>query len=175
MAGASWSDFDGQIGLQSVLYVRANSDLLLGGADGKVYAFDQGTYTDDGALYPTEYMPGWLNLEEPRQSNRIKTGSYVVPNFQVGGRVVYDIESTGDFNLQSYDLVSVTAQEEIGGRGIGTFRIGTDFVGMARTTEGKIPLRWRGSHFRVSFRTLDQYGPDVLAGFTIYGDIHGRR
>jgi hypothetical protein len=98
-----------------------------------------------------------------------------VPNFQVGGRVVYDIESTGDFNLQSYDLVSVTAQEEIGGRGIGTFRIGTDFVGMARTTEGKIPLRWRGAHFRVSFRTLDQYGPDVLAGFTIYGDIHGRR
>jgi hypothetical protein len=175
VAGASWSDFDGQIGLQSVLYVRANSDLLLGGADGKVYVFDQNTFTDDGALYPTEYMPGWLNLEEPRQSNRIKTGSYIVPNFQVGGRVVYDIESTGDFNLQSYDLVSVTAQEEIGGRGIGTFRIGTDFVGMARTTEGKIPLRWRGAHFRVSFRTLDQYGPDVLAGFTIYGDIHGRR
>jgi hypothetical protein len=175
VAGASWSDFDGQIGLQSVLYVRASSDLLLGGADGKVYQFDQGTFTDDGALYPTEYMPGWLNLEEPRQSMRIKTGSYIVPNFQVGGSVVYTIEATGDFNLQSYDLITVTAQEEFGGRPIGTFTIGSDFVGMARTVEGKNPLRWRGAHFRISFRTNDPYGPDVLAGFSVYGDIHGRR
>lgn len=98
-----------------------------------------------------------------------------MPNFQVGGPTVYTIEATGDFNLQSYDLVTTTARDEIGGRGIGTFVIGSDFVGMARTTEGKIPLRWRGSHFRLSFRTQDQYGPDVLAGFTIYGDIHGRR
>jgi len=175
VAGASWSDFDGQIGLQSVLYVRANSDLLLGGADGKVYRFDQNTYTDDGALYPTEYMPGWLNLEEPRQSMRIKTGSYIVPNFQVGGRSVYTIEATGDFNLQSYDVITVTAQDEFGGRPIGTFTIGSDFVGMARTVEGKNPLRWRGAHFRISFRTNDPYGPDVLAGFSVYGDIHGRR
>jgi len=98
-----------------------------------------------------------------------------VPNFQVGGAVVYDIEATGDFNLQSYDLITVTAQEEIGGRPIGTFTIGTDFVGMARTVEGKNPLRWRGAHFRLSFRTNDPYGPDVLAGFSVYGDIHGRR
>ena len=175
LAGASWSDFDGQIGDQRVMAIRANSDLILGGADGKVYTFDQGTYTDAGATYPTEYMPGWLNLEDPRKNTRVKTGSYVIPQFQVGGPVVYTIEAVGDFDMLALDTVKVTATEDIGGSPIGIFTIGGPPIGTAQTRGQKTPLRWRGTYFRMSFRTQDPHGPDVLAGFTVYGDIHGRR
>ena len=175
LAGASWSDFDGQIGTLRTLAVRKDSDLILGGADGRVYNFDQGTYTDDGATYPTEYMPGWLNLEEPRKSTRVKSGAFIIPQFQVGGPVVYTIEATGDFDMRSLDSVVVSAQEEIGGSPIGLFTIGSVPVGTAQTRGQKTPLRWRGTYFRLSFRTQDQYGPDVLAGFSVIGDIHGRR
>lgn len=174
-AGASWSDFDGAIGAQRALAVLTNYDVALGGANGTVYFFDQGTYTDDGQVYETEYMPGWLNLEEPRQTQRVKAGKFVVPYYEVGGNAVYTIEGTGDFDMLSLDRVTVTARSEIGGRPLGTFVVGSNLLGMARTVGQKTPLRWRGTHFRIRFRTQDATGPDVLAGFTIFGDILGRR
>lgn len=174
-AGASWSDFDGAIGAQRAIFVLANYDLALGGANGTVYFFDQGTYTDDGQTYETEYMPGWLNLEEPKQSQRVKTGKFVVPYYEVGGNAVYTIEATGDFDMLSLDKATVTVREDFGGRPIGNFVIGGSTLGMARTVGQKTPLRWRGTHFRIRFRTQDTSGPDVLAGFTVYGDILGRR
>lgn len=173
-AGASWSEFDGGIGSYRVMFVRNSNDLVLGGADGKVVQFDQGTYTDDGQTYETEYSPGWLTLEEPRKSTRVKTGSFVIPNYEVGGKTVYTIEAVGDYEMLSLDSVTVTAADDIGGRPIGTFIIGTDKIGTGRTVGQKTPLRWRGVNFRVSFRTNDAVGPDVLAGFTIYGSVHGR-
>lgn len=174
-AGASWSDFDGAIGSLRALYVRHNYDIALGGANGTVYLFDQGTFTDDGQLYETEYMPGWLNLEEPKKSQRVKAGKFITPYYEVGGSVVYTIEATGDFDMLALDRVTVTARDDIGGRPIGTFIIGTDKIGTAKTVGQKTPLRWRGTHFRLRFRTFDAIGPDVLAGFTIFGDILGRR
>lgn len=174
-AGASWSDFDGAIGALRALFVRHNSDIVLGGANGKVYIFDQGTFTDDGEKFETAYMPGWLTLEEPRGSQRVKTGRFIIPYYEVGGDVVYTIEATGDFDMMSFDRVTVTAREEIGGRPIGTFLIGRDMIGTGRTMGQKTPLRWRGVNFRLQFKTFDDQGPDVLAGFTVYGDILGRR
>jgi hypothetical protein len=175
LAGASWSDFDGQIGLQRTMAVRANSDLALGGAGGKVYLFDQDTYTDAGVTYPTEYMTGWLTLEEPRKTSRVKIGSFIIPNYQVSGEVVYTIEATGDFDMLSLDSVSVTAREDIGGRPVGVYTIGSVPIGTAQTMGQKTPLRWRGKSFRLSFRTQDSAGPDVLAGFSVYAEILGRR
>lgn len=175
LAGAAWSDFDGQIGLQKALLVRANSDLLLGGADGRVYTFDQNTYTDAGSLYTTEYTTGWLTLEEPRRTTRVKAGSFIIPNYQVGGDVVYTIEATGDYDMLSLDTVQVTAREDIGGRPIGIFTIGGPPIGTAQTMGQKTPLRWRGKTFRISFRTEDAAGPDVLAGFSVYAEMVGRR
>jgi hypothetical protein len=155
--------------------VRANSDLALGGAGGKVYLFDQDTYTDAGATYPTEYMTGWLTLEEPRKTSRVKIGSFIIPNYQVSGEVVYTIEATGDFDMLSLDSVSVTAREDIGGRPVGVYTIGSVPIGTAQTMGQKTPLRWRGKSFRLSFRTQDSAGPDVLAGFSVYAEILGRR
>lgn len=175
LAGASWADFDGQIGAQRVMAVRNNSDLVLGGAGGRVYTFDQDTYTDAGSTYTTEYVTGWLTLEEPRKTSRVKTGSFIIPNYQVGGDVVYTIEATGGFNMLSLDTVSVTAREDSGGRPIGVYTIGSVPVGTAQTMGQKTPLRWRGKSFRLSFTTQDAVGPDVLAGFTIYADMQGRR
>ena len=174
-AGASWSDFDGFIGAQRVMFVSHESDLLLGGADGTMYQFDQGTYTDAGVLFDTEYTPGWLHLEEPKKSTKIKSGSFIVPNYEVGGAVVYTIEATGDYDLLSLDTAIVTAESDDGGRPIGTWIIGRDMIGMGRTVGQKTPLRWRGENFRLTFKTKDAIGPDVLAGFAIYGQIHGRR
>lgn len=174
LAGAAWSDFDGQIGLQRSLEVRNNSDLILGGADGMVYTFDQGTYTDAGTTYTTDYTTGWLTLEEPRRTTRSKMGTYIIPQFQVGGDVVYTIEATGDYDMLSLDSVQVTAREDIGGRPIGVFTIG-GAIGTAQTLGQKTPLRWRGSSFRISFRTQDTYGPDILAGFYVYAEMTGRR
>jgi len=48
-------------------------------------------------------------------------------------------------------------------------------IGTGRTVGQKTPLRWRGENFRLTFKTKDAIGPDVLAGFAIYGQIHGRR
>lgn len=175
LAGASWADFDGAIGAQRVMSVRNNSDLILGGAGGKVYTFDQGTYTDAGQTYSTEYVTGWLTLEEPRKTTRMKMGSFIIPNYQVGGDVVYRIEATGDYDMLSLDSVSVTAREDIGGRPIGVYTIGSVPVGTAQTMGQKTPLRWRGKSFRLSFTTEDAAGPDVLAGFAVYAEILGRR
>jgi len=173
-AGASWSDFDGGIGAYRSMFVRHNADIVFGGSNGKILTFDQGIYSDDGEPYETEYQPGWLTLEEPKKSTRVKTGSYILPNYEVGGKTVYTIEAVGDFEQLSVDSVTVTAADDIGGRPIGTFIIGTDTIGKGRTVGQKTPLRWRGQNFRVSFRTKDAVGPDVLAGFTIYGQVHGR-
>lgn len=120
-------------------------------------------------------MTGWLTLEEPRKTSRVKTGSFIIPNYQVGGDVVYTIEATGDYNMLSLDTVSVTAREDIGGQPIGVYTIGAVPVGTAQTMGQKTPLRWRGKSFRLSFTTQDAAGPDVLAGFTIYADMQGRR
>ncbi len=175
LAGASWSDFDGQIGLQKSMLVKNNSDMLLGGADGRIYTFDQNTYTDAGVTFPTEYTTGWLTLEEPRRTSRTKMGTYLIPSYQVGGDVVYTIEATGDYDMLSLDSVTVTAREDIGGRPIGAFTIGGAPIGTAQTMGQKTPLRWRGKSFRLSFRTQDSAGPDVLAGFYVYAEMAGRR
>lgn len=174
-AGASWSTFDGDIGALRSMMVRHNSDIVLGGADGKVFIFDTGAYSDNGIPFETEYTPGWLTLEEPKASTRIKSGTFIVPQYEVGGNTIYTITAQGGFDQGSLDSVVVTARSDIGGRPIGTFVIGSDRIGVGRTVGQKTSLRWRGTHFRVSFKTKDTVGPDVLTSFAIYGAIHGRR
>jgi hypothetical protein len=88
---------------------------------------------------------------------------------------VYTIEATGDYDMLSLDTVQVTAREDIGGRPIGIFTIGGPPIGTAQTMGQKTPLRWRGKTFRISFRTEDAAGPDVLAGFSVYAEMVGRR
>jgi hypothetical protein len=174
-AGASWSEFDGFIGSLRCMMARSNNDIILGGAGGKVYTFDGNTFTDDGVLYTTEYVPGWLTLEEPKSSTRMKSGTFIVPQFEVGGQVIYTIEAQGNAEQSSLDSVTVTARDDDGGRPIGTFTIGTDNIGEGKTVGQKVPLAWRGTRFRLGFKTKDSAGPDVLASFFIYGKVHGRK
>lgn len=174
-AGASWAKFTGDLCVRRVIYPSHSSDIILGGAGGKVYRFDQGIYSDAGMSYRTEYATGWLSLEEPRVSNRVKSGAFIVPSWEIGGDVVYTIEAAGDYDLTSLDTAVVTAKDELDGTPIGVKIVGGAPIGGGKTSSPKIPLRWRGEQFRITFSTEDTEGPDVLAGFSIYGQIHGRR
>jgi hypothetical protein len=98
-----------------------------------------------------------------------------VPQYEVGGQPVYTIEAQGGFAQDSLDSVTVTANHDDGGRPIGTSIIGTNRIGLGKTVGQKTPLRWRGTHFRLSFKTHDDEGPDVLTSFFVYGSVHGRK
>jgi len=173
-AGASWSEFDGLLCQQNAYGVDFDYNLITVGANGRVYEFDtSAVYSDAGQVYSTEYQTGWLTMEEPKRSARMKSGSYVSPTFEVGAPVVYTIEAVGNYDVEAIDTAVVSA-ESFGGV-IGTGVIGTTIIGGGRASEVKLPLRWRGEQARITFRTNDSGGPDVLSSFTLYGGIHGVR
>lgn len=173
-AGASWSEFDGLLCQQNAYLVDFDYDLIAVGANGRVYEFDtSAVYSDVSGRYSTEYQTGWLTLEEPNKTVRMKSGVYIAPEFEVGGPVVYTIEAVGNYDVESID--SVTTSAESFGSQIGTATIGTAVIGGGKASSVKLPLRWRGEKVRITVRTDDTTGPDVLAGFTLYGNIHGVR
>ena len=176
VAGASWSEFSGFLCQQNAYRVNTEYTVICAGANGRVYEFDASSvYTDAGQIYDTEYQSVWLSLDEGRTgkgTNKMKSGVYILPNFEVGGSVVYEIEAVGGYDVESIDTVTATADS---GGVIGVGVIGSTTLGGGRTVSDKYPLRWRGEQVRITFRTSDAVGPDVLSSFTIYGNIHGRR
>jgi hypothetical protein len=177
-AGASWSEFSGFLCQQNAYRVNHEFTVIAAGANGRVFEFDASSvYTDAGLVYDTEYQTGWISLDEdPRSgkgSTKMKSGSYVLPSFEVGGQVNYEIEAIGSYDVESIDTVTATAADSGGAIGLGV--IGSTTIGGGRTLSQKHSLRWRGEQVRITFRTSDAVGPDVLSSFTIYGNIHGRR
>lgn len=166
----SWSKFTGIFAEQKTFLVRRNGDLVCAGAGGKVYEFDKGLYTDDGNAYDTILETGWLKLNEAIESTQLKTGVYIKPQFEASSPVTYTITATGDFSELTEDTVTITT----GGVGqVGFAKVGQSPVGGKRILEQKLPLRWKGEQFKIRISTLDSNGPDIITGFTIYGNIIG--
>lgn len=167
----SWSKFTGKFAEMKCFLVRKNGDLLCAGAGGKVYKFDTGAFDDDGAPINTILETGWLTLQEPQEGYQHKSGTYIRPKFEAANEVEYTITATGDFSQISSDTVTVTAA---GVGEVGFASIGTSPVGGSRILNDKVPLRWKGKTTKIRIETNDTNGPDILAGFTIYGNILGK-
>lgn len=167
----SWSKFTGKFAEQKCYLIRRNGDLLCAGTGGKVYEFDKGTYGDDGNAIQTILETGWLSLNEPQQSTQLRSGVYIKPKFEAGAPVTYTITATGDFKQLSTDVVTTTAS---GVGQVGFAQVGTSPIGGERILEDKLPLRWKGEQFKIRIETNDTNGPDIITGFTIYGNIMGK-
>jgi hypothetical protein len=167
----SWSKFTGLLAEQKVFLLRRNGDLLCAGAGGKVYKFDTGSYDDDGDPINTILETGWLSLNEPQQSTQMRSGVYIKPKFEAGAPITYTITATGSYSQISTDTVTVTTQ---GVGQVGFAQVGTSQIGGARIVNDKVPLRWKGEEFKIRVETNDTSGPDIITGFTIYGNILGK-
>lgn len=167
----SWSKFTSKLAQQKCYLVRRNGDLICAGAGGKVYTFDTGSYSDDGDNINTILETGWLTLNEPQQSTQLKSGVYIKPKFEAGTPINYTITATGDYSQISSDIVIVSAE---GVGQVGFSQVGISQIGGERILEKKVPLRWKGEQFKIRIETNDQNGPDIITGFTIYGNILGK-
>ena len=167
----SWSVFNSKLAQQKTYLVRRNGDLICAGAGGKVYNFDVGHYEDDGDSIQTVIETGWLTMQEPQQSTQLKSGTYIRTQFEAGAPVTYTITATGDFSQIATDTTLVTAA---GVGEVGFAQVGNSPVGGARILDQKLPLRWKGKQFKIRIETNDENGPDIVTGFTVYGNILGK-
>lgn len=167
----SWSTFTTKLAECKCFFVRKNGDFVCAGAGGKIYQFDGGSYDDDGDPINTILETGWLTLDEPQQSTQYRSGIYIRPQFEAGTPVAYTITATGDYQELSSDTVIVTAQ---GVGEVGFAVVGTSPIGGSRILNDKVPLRWKGKQFKIRIETNDTNGPDILTGFTIYGNVLGK-
>jgi len=170
---ASWHLFSGKWAQQNNYFVRRNGDLLACGTGGQVYLMDASAATDDGTVISTDFTTAWLRLEEPQKTVRVKQGQYIKPVFESGPNISYTINAVAGWDNYSSDSITVAA----GGSGqIGSFIIGTTPIGSGEFAQAtKSPLRWRGEEVRLQFTTATSASPDIITGFTLYGDIHGIR
>lgn len=169
----SWSIFDGKFARQNAYFVRQDGTLVCCGSGGKVYAFDQGTYDDDGEVYSTEYKTGWLTLDEPKRRVKTRQIHYIKPIIIAGGDITYTVRAEGNFDVDSSDSATITASSA--SQPIGTFTIGEDQIGGAGIKNVKYPLRVRGEQVRITFTTQDALGPDTLSRFTLYATVWGKK
>lgn len=171
-AYGSFSKFTGKFAQQKIYYVRRNGDLLCAGADGYVYEFDKGDYSDDGVAISAVIETGPLNLNEAQQIDiQFKSGVYIKPKFETSTPITYSITAIGGSNSQTTDTVQATTT---GIGEVGFASIGTSPIGGNRIFEDKLPLRWKGNDFRVRIETNTTEGPDIITSYTVYGNILGR-
>jgi len=170
---ASWHLFSGTWAQQNHYFVRRNGDLLACGTGGLVYQMDASAATDDGEPIFTDLQTAWLRLEEPQKTVRIKQGQYIRPVFESNAQITYTINAVAGWDNLSSDSIDVSA----GGDGaIGTAIIGTTPIGGGSFAQAtKYPLRWRGEQVRIEFTTESSASPDIITGFTLYGEIGGIR
>jgi hypothetical protein len=168
----SWSSFDGKFAQQNAYLVLQDGSMVVAGAAGRVYNFDDETFDDDGQSYTTEYQTAWLQLAEPRDNIKIKQGNYIKPIFNAGDSITYTLLAEGDFDVTSGETITIEVSSESGPVGQATipFRIGG-----AAVQNVKQALRWRGEQVRLTFRTDDSLGPDILSQFTLYANEFGTR
>ncbi|RJO72868.1 MAG: hypothetical protein C4523_02535 [Myxococcales bacterium] len=166
-----WTVFDGPFAQQRAYYVRQNGDLICCGTGGKVYEFDTGIYSDDSRTIPTEYRTGWLDLEEPKLTNRIKQGTYIKPVIDAAS-TVYTIRAESPYDFESSDVIEISATGA--SSPIGVAVIGETIIGGSSVQNEKYSLRWRGESVRLTFTTDDANGPDTLSRFSLYVNVLGR-
>ena len=167
----SFSKFTGKFAQQEVYAINSEGDLLCAGANGKVYKFDKGNFSDDGDTIITSLETGFLSLQEPQQSTQIKSGVYIKPVFETSLPIPYTIESVGGYDENNTDEVSYTTQ---GVGQVGFAVVGLSLIGGSRISMQKLPLRWKGERFRIFITTETTTGPDIITGYTIYGNILGK-
>lgn len=171
--GNSWHLFTGAWAQQNHYFVRRSGDLFACGANGLVYEMDSSAATDDGAIISTNLTMPWVRLEEPQKTVRVKQGQYIGPIFESGANLGYTINAVAGFDGYSSDSVTVSAA---GGGQVGTAIIGQTAIGAGSYAQrSKTPLRWAGPEVRIQFITNSSATPDVITGFTLYGDIRGIR
>lgn len=170
-AYGSWSRFTTKLAQQKCYLIRRNGDFVCAGPGGRVYKFDTGTYSDDGDSINTVIESGWLSMQEPQQSTQLKSGNYIRTQFEAGAPITYTITVTGDYSEISTDTITVGAD---GVGQVGFAQVGTSPIGGKRILDKKLPLRWKGKQFKVRIETNDQNGPDIITGYTIYGNILGK-
>lgn len=169
----AWHLFTGKWAQQNHYFVRRDSSLIACGANGLVYTMDGSASTDDGDTISTNLTTAWLRLEEPQKTVRVKQGQYIKPVFESGPNLDYNISCVAGFDNLSSDSILVNSGNtgQIGSAIIGTTPIGSGtFV-----QQTKEPFRWRGEQCRIEFLTQSSAGPDIITGFTLYGDIGGVR
>lgn len=169
----AWHLFTGLWAQQNHYFVRRNGTLISCGANGLVYSMDSSAATDNGVVITTDLVSAWLRLEEPQRTVRVKSGSYIKPVFESGPNIEYTINVVAGYDNYSNDSVIVSS----GGTGqIGSFLIGTTPIGEGSFAQSiKYPLQWKGEECRIEFTTQSSASPDVITGFTLYGDISGVR
>lgn len=168
----SWSVFDGKFARQNAYLVRQDGTMVCAGPGGKVYSFDNGTYTDDGEIFTTEYQTSWLTLSEPRKNTKIKQLNYIKPILNVGQATNYTIRAEGNFAADSTETITVAASG--GAAVIGITNI-PFIIGGSPIQNRKFPIRVRGEQMRITFTTEDSNGPDTIARFTLYANQFGVR
>lgn len=169
----AWHLFTGLWAQQNHYFVRRDGTLIACGPNGMVYSLDAGAATDNGAVISTDLIMAWVRLEEPQRSVRVKSGQYIKPVFESGPNIEYTINAVAGYDNYSNDSVVVSS----GGTGqIGSFIIGTTPIGEGSFAQTeKYPLQWRGEECRIEFTTQSSASPDIITGFTLYGDISGVR
>lgn len=169
----AWHLFTGKWAQQNHYFVRRDGALIACGANGLVYQMDSSASTDDGDVISTDLVLAWMRLEEPQKTVRVKQGQYIKPIFESAADIVYTINAVAGWDSFSSDSIAVSAG---GTGGIGTAIIGTTPIGGGSFVQAnKYPLRWRGEQVRLEFVTNSSATPDVITGFTLYGDIGGIR
>jgi hypothetical protein len=172
-AVASWHLFTGAWAQQNHYFVRRNGNLLACGNSGMIYQMDSSASTDDGQVIATDLTTAWYSLEEPRRTVSVKEGKYIKPVFESGPTIGYTINAVAGWDNYSNDSVIVSAG---GGGQIGSAIIGTTPIGAGEFAQSqKTPLRWRGEQVRIQFQTQSSATPDIITGFTLYGDVGGVR
>lgn len=168
----SFSTFTGKFANQQVYYVRRNGDLLCADDTGRIYEFDKGNYDDDGDSIPTILETAFLDLSEPQEGTQSRSGCYIRPIFETSLPITYTIEAKGGYDETGNDLASATTT----GVGMVDFGVvGSSPIGGSRVFDQKLPLRWKGRQFKVQIGTDSTDGPDIIIGFTIYGNILGKQ
>lgn len=170
---ASWHLFTGKWAQQNHYFVRRNGDLLACGNGGLVYQMDNGAAVDDGNIIATDLVTAWMRLEEPQKTVRVKQGQYIKPVFESASNIEYTINAVAGWDNYSSDSITIPAG---GGGAIGSSIVGTTPIGSGEIAQAnKHPLRWRGEEVRIEFITESSATPDIITGFTLYGDLGGIR
>ena len=147
--------------------------MLACGQGGLVYFMDSSAATDDGTVISTDLVTSWLRLEEPQKTVRVKQGQYIKPIFESAANIEYTISVVAGWDNYSGDTIVVSAG---GGGQIGSAIVGTTPIGSGNFAQAnKYPLRWRGEQARLQFQTASSASPDIITGFSLYGDIGGIR
>lgn len=169
----AWHLFTGKWAQQNHYFVRRNGDLMACGNNGHVYYMDKGANTDDGDIISTDLTMAWVTMQEPKKTPTIKQGSYIRPVFESNPHLEYTINARAGWDGFSSDSIVVSAG---GGGQIGTAVVGTDAIGTGTLAQAnKYPLHWRGEQVEIEFTTNSSASPDIIAGFTLYGAVGGRR